>query len=259
MKSLLKNNKTGALIIIMIALVAIGYFIATGYYTRENNSVDPRIVPARELYSDYDERAKEGNYNKIFSLLDSVESVYKTYKHYEDSYELGVLYNNRSAALITIAIYRDSIRSDYNPMSNMPADSILAIAELNVMKAVSIYDAFVQNYGNKDAEIVKSLIKEDFYDGMQNYDDELKDNYLDNRVDEIIAAIAETDRRLSVSYTNLGVIRRLQEKYEEAAVYYKKAIELWDRNLSAENNLNALLGKPLKRRNIIQKLFPPER
>jgi hypothetical protein len=47
--------------------------------------------------------------------------------------------------------------------------------------------------------------------------------------------------------------------YEKAINNYQKAIDLWDQNLTAENNLNILLGKPLKKRNLIQKLFPPKR
>jgi hypothetical protein len=47
--------------------------------------------------------------------------------------------------------------------------------------------------------------------------------------------------------------------YDSAAFYYNNAIELWDRNLTAENNLNILLNRPQKKRNLIQTLFPPEK
>jgi hypothetical protein len=47
--------------------------------------------------------------------------------------------------------------------------------------------------------------------------------------------------------------------YNEAASHYTKALKYWDRNLSAENNLNALLGKPLRKRTLIEKLFPPKK
>ena len=69
----------------------------------------------------------------------------------------------------------------------------------------------------------------------------------------------ETDRRVSVCYTNLGIILRSRDDNEGAAEMYIKALELWEMNLEAENNLNRLLGRPLKKRNIIQKLFPPEK
>ena len=35
--------------------------------------------------------------------------------------------------------------------------------------------------------------------------------------------------------------------------------ELWDRNLTAKNNLNVLLGQPMEKRNVIQRMFPPDR
>ena len=84
-------------------------------------------------------------------------------------------------------------------------------------------------------------------------------NFIKKRITEITEAQTETKRRLSVSYTNLGLVYRQQLKYEDAVLSYQKAIENWDRNLTAENNLNKLLGRPEKKRNLIQKLFPPER
>ena len=68
--------------------------------------------------------------------------------------------------------------------------------------------------------------------------------------------IKETPRRLSVSYTNLGIMYRFREDYENAALSYKKAMDLWEDNLSAENNLNILLGRPLKKRSLLRKIFP---
>jgi len=33
-------------------------------------------------------------------------------------------------------------------------------------------------------------------------------------------------------------------------------MELWGENLTAENNLNILLGRPVRKRTFIQKMFP---
>ena len=96
-------------------------------------------------------------------------------------------------------------------------------------------------------------------EGLESITPDLKTKYIKARTKDIEKAILENDRRLSVCYTNLGIVFRQREQYKQAAEQYKKALELWDRNLNAENNLNVLLGKPLKKRNIIQKLFPPER
>ncbi len=257
--SIFRNRATGALIIIMIALVVIGFFIARQYYRSVNRAVDPRIVPARELYARYDNYALEGNYYKIFSLLDSVEDVYKAYPHYENSFEMGVLYNNRGAALITLSLFGDSIRADYNPLFKTSPDSIMNIAEYNIEKAISIYTDWIEYYGDKSSEDIAELIGTEFRGEMITDDEELTNKYLEARVNEIKTAVEETDRRLSVCYTNMGVIRRHNGEYEEAVRCYEKALNLWARNLSAENNLNTLLGKPLKKRNIIQNLFPPDK
>ncbi len=257
--NIFRNRATRALIMIMIALVVTGFLIARHYYRSANRAVDPRIVPARELYARYDNYAREGNYYKIFSLLDSVEAVYKAYPHYENSFEMGVLYNNRGAALITISLFRDSIRADYNPLFNTSPDSIMNMAEYNIEKAISIYNDWIEYYGDKSSEDIAELIDTEFRRKMITDDTELINKYLKARVDEIMTAVKETERRLSVCYTNMGVIRRHNGEYEEAVRCYEKALGLWDRNLSAENNLNTLLGKPLKKRNIIQNLFPPEK
>ncbi|MDZ7738025.1 MAG: tetratricopeptide repeat protein [Bacteroidales bacterium] len=257
--SILRNKKTRALIIIMIALVITGILIAKIYYSSENRSVDPRVIPARELYAGYDEYAREGDYHKIFALLDSVQDVYDAYPHYRQSYETGVIYNNRAAALITIALFGDSIQAEHNPWHGESTDSLLTMAERYIERAIAIYDSWLEDYEGLDREEVMAVIEPGFSDGLDTDNPDRVDRYLEKRAEEIIMAVKETDRRLSVCYTNLGVIKRQRKEYEEAVRCYEKAISLWDRNLSAENNLNALLGRPLKKRNIIQKLFPPER
>lgn len=254
-----RNKATGALIVIMIALVVTGLFIAKKYYGSVNSAVDPRIVPARELYAKYDNYAKEGDYYKIFALLDSVEAVYKEYPHYENSFELGVIHNNRAAAYITIILFGDSIRADYNPFTETDPDSLLNMAEAEVEKAISLYEGWLEKYGAESSEEIREMIDEDFIRKMPAQDPAMLEKYLEARAEEIVRAVEETDRRLSVCYTNLGVIKRQRGEYEQAVRCYEKALGLWDRNLSAENNMNILLGKPLKKRNIIQKMFPPEK
>jgi len=256
---ILKNKNTRALIFIMIALVISGILIAKIYYGSENNSVDPRVAPARELYAKYDEYARQGDYHKIFSLLDSVEMIYRSYSHYRNSYEMGVLHNNRAAALITIALYSDSIDAGFNPFYGSNPDSVMKLAGAELDRAITIYDEWLGEYADKSEERISEIIGTEFRAGLNNSEPQLIEKYRDARSGEIVMAVKETGRRLSVCYTNLGVIKRYNEEYEEAVLCYQKAMELWDRNLSAENNLNALLGKPLKKRNFIQKMFPPER
>lgn len=248
-----------ALILIMIALVITGILIARFYYGNINKSIDPRVVKARELYAKYDSYAQEGNYYKVFALLDSIEYIYRATKHYESSFELGVLDNNRAAALLTISMFADSIPTEYNPYSYLTIDSLVTLAETNVLKAISAYNNLATDFSGKSQEQISEIIEQQFLDGLANIDTDIKVKYLEARAKDIEKAVLENNRRLSVCYTNLGIVFRQREQYKQAAEQYKKALELWDRNLNAENNLNRLLGKPLVKRNFIQKLFPPEK
>ncbi len=46
---------------------------------------------------------------------------------------------------------------------------------------------------------------------------------------------------------------------EGARRLYEKAIELWDRNYTAQDNLAILHNQPVKKRSMLSRLFPPEK
>jgi tetratricopeptide (TPR) repeat protein len=247
------------LVMVMVAVVIIGVVIARSYYGNINRSVDPRVVQARELYSLYNQYARTGDYYRIFALLDSIEQIYMDTEHYRGSFEMGVLENNSAAALLTIALYADSIPRPNNPFQDLDADSIVQLAMIHALRAIHTYETWTHLYDGLSEAEIRELIEPDFEDGLGDHDPAQVERFLSNRVREIETALRENDRRLSVCHTNLGVIYRHQGAYVEAAEQYQKALALWDRNLEAENNLNKLLNKPVKKRNLIQKLFPPNR
>jgi tetratricopeptide (TPR) repeat protein len=253
--SSLPNKNKRALILAMIALSLIVLIFTYFYYHKINTSKDPRIKYARELYENYNDLTVQNNFVAIFSLLDSVENNYRKIKHYQESFEVGVLYNNRAAAYLTMALY-DNKPEEYMLLSK---DSLLNLAQLNVLKSISVYESWLRKFGNLSNEQIEKLISVHFLIGLEKYSKKEKNNFLKSRIKEIETAQYETERRLSVAYTNLGIIHRHLEDYENAIMSYQKAIELWDQNLNAENNLNIILGRPLKKRNLIQKLFPPKR
>jgi len=254
MNHILNKNKR-ALILAMIALSFIVLVFSYFYYKRKDLSKDPRVTQARELYEKYNTYAAQNDFENVFTLLDSVEYIYKGIEHYNKSFEVGVLYNNRAATYLTMAIY------DYKPerFSLLSKDSLLKLAQSSVFESISIYARWLKKYKDLSLEQINEIIQEDFLIGLENYDQKQIDKFIQSRVKEIETAQYETERRLSVAYTNLGITYRHFEDYENAINNYQKAIEMWDQNLSAENNLNILLGKPLKKRNLIQKLFPPKR
>lgn len=238
----------------MCALVSIGVAISWYYYRNVNKSIDPRVVEARALYSRYNGYAQQSSYDSIFLLMDSIEHIYNSLDHYKSSFEKGVLYNNRAAAWIAMALYETDV-----PSALTDKDSLIRLAEAAVRESMFVYEEWMDVFLDKSPDEIRQAISTDFLKGLNKYDEESKERFLKSRIKEIEDSQIESSRRLSVSYTNLGIIYRYREQYDSAAASYMKAIELWDRNLTAENNLNVLLGRPLKKRNFLQRMFPPER
>lgn len=250
--ALIQNKTTRVLIIIIGTLVVIALLFSYFYYKQNNASVDPRIVQARKLYEQYNSFAQANAFDSVFVLMNAIESVYASCPHYKESWETGVLYNNRAAAYLTMTLHNSALDS-------LAQDSLLHLAEIAVNRSIVIYQNWLEAYEKKSKVEITNYISDEFFAGLEKYTPAQKKVFLDSRLKEIEASKIETKRRLSVSYTNLGIIYRQRHEYEAAAVSYKKAIDLWDRNLTAENNLNILLGRPMKKRNFLQKLFPPDR
>lgn len=252
--TIFKNRATRALILTMGALVSLALVVSGIYYKNVNASVDPRIVEARKLYENYNLYAQKSAFDSIFRLMDEIEAIYSSVDHYQDSYEIGVLYNNRAATLLTIALYSEEAME--NPLVQ---DSLMTLAMDAAEKSIEIYRRWLEKYPGKNKDEIERMISNNFLAGLEGYDTDQKEKFLKNRVKEIVETQTETERRLSVSYNNQGIIYRHKLQYEEAAESYKMAIDLWDRNLTAENNLNVLLGRPIRKQNFIQKMFPPEK
>jgi len=242
-----------ALILVMMALVVITIVLARSHYRGENQAVDPRIVPARKLYEGYNALASANDYGGVISLLDTISRIYSQYPHYRESFETGVLENNRAAVYLTLGLSYDSLSSPYHHLGQ---DSLMALGESAARKSIEIYEQWLSIYAENGPEEIGEQVRASFGSGKITANTEKLGAYVENRVREIEDAIEETPRRLSVSYTNLGLAYRFREDYHGAASCYQQAIDLWEDNLTAENNLNILLGKPMKKRNFIQKMFP---
>ncbi len=242
-----------ALIYVMMALVVITIILARTYYRGENQAVDPRVVPARELYEGYNALAEANDYAGVISLLDTISRIYSQYPHYAESFETGVLENNRAAVYLTLGLSYDSLSSPYHHLGQ---DSLMALGESAARKSIDIYEHWLSVYEGIGPEETLERMMATFGIGLNSADPGKMEAYLENRVREIGDAVEETPRRLSVSYTNLGLSYRYREDYQGAASCYQQAMDLWEDNLTAENNLNILLGEPMKKRNFIQKMFP---
>lgn len=254
------NKNTLRVISIMTLIVLAGFAVAHFYYKDLNSKEDPRVVEAKYLYGEYSNFSKEKNYKAVLETLQKIEQVYAKEEHYKNSFEVGVVLTDKAAFFITLAIYKDSLfvpAEHYIDELEFTQDSLFNYAEMLSLKSIEIYEHWLLEFASLDAEGIREKIKEDFteIDASENQ----KEDYLNRRINDILAAQIETPRRLSVSYTNLGIVKRHKEKYTEAAEMYKKALQLWDKNMAAKNNMNILLGRPLEKANIIDQLFPPER
>ncbi len=239
------------IIFVMVILTVIGIIVAKLYYGNVNRSEDPRVKEAQVMYGRYNEYAA-GNYpEKVLALLDSIEDVYNKIPHYRQSFEVGVLYNNRASVYLTKALNDTSVEERRMHYFSM--------AEEFLRKGIHIYKNWIDRFGNLTENEIKSIVDTAFKEDTSIQVNDNIDYIIDNRVEDIILAQKETPRRLSVSYTNLGIIKRHQNKLKEAFKLYNKALELWSENHAAKNNLNIILGKPVEKQSILRKLFPPEK
>ncbi|MFO7924226.1 MAG: tetratricopeptide repeat protein [Bacteroidales bacterium] len=245
------NKGTRIIIGTMVILAAVGVVIAWIYYGNINKSVDPRVRQAQVLYGRYNIYTSNNDHEGILALLDSIENIYTSVSHYRNSYEMGVVENNRASVFLTKALsdkVREEIRQHY-----------FALAEQHLLMSIEYYTDWMDSHGNQSEEELKAFIEKEFKADRILYYNEKLDAIIRTRVKEIMSAQIETPRRLSVSYTNLGIIRRHENNLEKAYDYYNKALELWDENHAARNNMNILFGKPPEKQSVLRKLFPPER
>ncbi|MBN2745554.1 MAG: tetratricopeptide repeat protein [Bacteroidales bacterium] len=249
------------IILILILISVISITIGLTYYHLENQKVDKRVIAAREYYSSYNETTSSYDFVTLLNLLNKIENVYQQVPHYRNSYELSVVENNRSAIMLTIALFRDSAKTMTIPDSfqNYNFVDLLNLANAHSTKALEGYQIWNTRFQNLNDSQLESEVRKDFFDGFSESNLRSREKALQKRIKEIKTAREEVNRRLSVAYTNRGVIARHLEDYQEAARCYKIALELWSENLDAENNLNILLNQPIRRKGVIEKLFPPEK
>jgi tetratricopeptide (TPR) repeat protein len=248
---ILINKGTRIIIGIMVILAAVGVVIAWIYYGNINKSVDPRVRQAQVLYGRYNIYASNNDHEGIFALLDSIENIYRSIPHYRHSYEMGVIENNRASVFLTKALsdkIREEIRQHY-----------FSLAEQHLLLSIGYYTDWMDSHGNQTEEELKVFVEKEFKTDRLLNNNERLNAIIRTRVKEILSAQIETPRRLSVSYTNLGIIKRHANQLDEAYDYYKKALDLWSENHAAKNNINILFGKPPEKQSVLRKLFPPER
>ena len=203
------------------------------------------------MFREFDELMKEDKFASALPLLDSIEFLLLRVPGYKVSYEPGIVYNNRGSAYLSMAIYggKDSTEKS----------GLLELAEKNIDSAIVIYNCWLEKNSSLSKEELSEKIKPFFAENDLAFNGKNYNKILKKRAEDLALAQKETPRRLSVTYTNLGIIQRHQYKQNEAVESYIKAIKLWKDNFTARNNFNVLMGKPPKDRSIIDQLFPPDK
>lgn len=239
------------LILIMLGIFLVGIWYADQYYGQFNAAEDPRVIRAKELYQDYNTLAAEKKYHEILDLLDSIELIYENYEDYKDSYEVGVLYNNRAAIYLNLVLFE--------PITETEKDSLMDLSLVYLSYSRLTYEKWKAYFGSLSANELKKHFTPIYQRAYSVADSSIQNSYVRKRIDEMQLAQKEVNRRLSVTYTNLGILHKQMGNIEEALVQYEKALKLWPDNLTAKNNINVLFGRPLEKRGLIDRLFPKER
>jgi hypothetical protein len=250
--SILKITRETKIVFVAVAIIcAISFTVAYLYYGGINKSEDPRIVETKLMFVQYDNYIADKNYIKAASLLDSIEKVFLKVPGYSESYEPGIVYNNRASIYISKALYQstDSLEKHF----------LLDTAALHASRCINFYSFWIEHNGSLTKDQVSKLIQPYFQENDDAFRGKNYKKIRAKRVDDIIQAQKETPRRLSVAYTNLGIIQRHQYKQKDAIESYLKAMALWKDNPTALSNLNVLYGKPPQDRSVLRKLFPPDK
>lgn len=233
--------------LIITILTVSGLTISYFYYGNINKKEDPRVLSVKRLQSSYNKAVLDNNMPEALTLISMMDSVYASVPHYTQSFERGVLETDRASVYLNMALYHTAGEEEKLEK--------LDIAEKCLNNSVRIYDAWKDRFGGLDSDSILISIREDFSDLNQN----IRSKILEKRIQDIIEAQIEMDRRYSVTYTNLGVVMRHRLLQDSALFYYRKAIELWDDNHAAKSNLNVLMGKEPLKRGVFEKMFPPEK
>lgn len=221
------------------------------YYGKINNAVDPRVKQAMVMYGRYNVYASGNNTDMVLAVLDSIREIYAAVDHYADSWEMGVIENNRASVFLAKALSGD-VKDEMNR-------HFFSLAAHHLNLSLDIYLKWDSLYGHLSEEGIKVLVRKDFLTDTLLTRKKNLDAIIQKRVTDFLTAQLEMPRRMSVCYTNLGIIRRHENLPEEAIDFYVKALELWDQNHVAKNNLNVLFGEPIEKQGVLQKLFPPDR
>ncbi|MFC1770935.1 tetratricopeptide repeat protein [Candidatus Margulisiibacteriota bacterium] len=250
------TSGTKKIIAVMVSIALISIMAGWLYYHNINMAEDPRILEAKKTFRDFSQYFKSKDYDQALNVLNKIEKVYLSVPGYKDSFEIGVVNNNR-AAVYLVQLERALMSTDNVLVEQRPV--FLKLAKRYSLASKESYLSWLNRISGLEDEQIRAYVVPYFRPDDPAFDSHNRNKLLAKRVKDIKLSQAETKRRLSVVYTNLGILERYQNNPKQAEDYYQKAIDLWPENYIANNNLDVLKGRPLKKRSIIRQLFPPEK
>lgn len=246
-------------LIVTLCLTILIFIGSYFYYDGINSAEDPRVLQAKIFLNEYEKKLEENETGLSLTLLKSMYKIYKSTPSYEKSYEVGVVFNNMASVHLVKVETMLLTQEDEDKIDTQAMDEDLKEAQVNLYKAIDIYESWMDRMGTLSHGQILEKIKPFFQADDPAFKDVDAQKILEKRIDEILTAQIETPRRLSVVYTNLGVVNRYKGNLETSKKNYEKALSLWERNYIAKDNLDILMNRPVKKRSIITRLFPPDR
>lgn len=245
-----KGTKVIAGITFSVCIAAIVF--AVFYYRSLNNAEDPRVLEARRYLAEYDRISSVYNSLETFSLLDSANAVFNKYPDYKNSFEPGVIYNNRCSSLLMTAIYDSTI-------NNFEKAKLLSLALKYCDSSIVVYRQWLDDWGELNDDSISLLISPYMLETDPVFSGFNFDKVFRKRIRDISLAQIETPRRLSVALSNKGTIYRHMLKPDSSLAFYQQALSLWKDNRVAKSNLSVLLGEGPVKASVIESLFPPDK
>lgn len=245
-----RGTKVVLLITFLVSVIAV--LTALFYYGGINRSEDPRIETARNILVRYDALPYGYDLTGKLKLLDSAGSVFRSYPDYENSFETGLILNNKSSAFLVSALYDTSVTSSEK-------DILLGFAMTYADSSIAVYRRWLGEWGHLGKKDVERRIRMEMLPSDRAFEGRNYGKLIARRVENQMTAQMETPRRLSVSLSNKGIIYRHIQKYDSAAGCFTEALTLWKNNRVAKSNFNVLMGGDPVKPGIIESLFPPDR
>ncbi|MCU0362915.1 MAG: hypothetical protein MUE32_06125 [Bacteroidales bacterium] len=245
-----RGTRVVFLITLVVSLLAV--LAAAIYYRQLNRAEDPRILEARRILNESSELRADEPVTAVFARLDSAAAIFRSLPDYCDSFEPGIIQNNKCSMLLLSAIYDTTL-------SESGREIMLNMAMQYCDSSISVYERWIMAWGGQDEVQLRAAIepymkKDDPAFSGLNYD-----RILGRRVKSLAAAQIETKRRLSVSFTNKAAIYRHLGDVDSSLIFLNRALELWAGNRTAKSNLSVLMGGKPEKPSLVESLFPPER